>query len=66
MFLIYSKWVNFRVGGLLPHIQYSISVGGDQAGIVGHRLGELTGGRGSQHVALVEPADNTQDIGCHQ
>ena len=54
--------MNFRVGGLLPHIQYSISVGGDQAGIVGHRLGELTGGRGPDVIcdpvggALTEPA----------
>jgi hypothetical protein len=31
-------------------------VGGDKAGVVRHRLGELAGGRGGQYMTLVEPA----------
>jgi hypothetical protein len=31
-------------------------VGGDKAGVVRHRLGELAGGRGGKHMTLVEPA----------
>jgi hypothetical protein len=39
----------------LPYVEDRVGVGGDKAGVVRHRLGELAGGRGRQHMTLVEP-----------